>query len=195
VQQCPNCGHEARERTRFCARCGQQFPGYEAPQAETPAPRGRPSAPSPWGTPAAPGPAYVPPPPPQSPPPQYPPPPGPGEPPGANPYAPPPPGPPPYAPPAMGYGGYPPPYGYFPKTTNGLAVASLILGIVGWPFCGVGSVVAIVLGVVARSQIRASSGREGGEGMATAGIVLGSIGVVLVVTYFVVSFFVVAGQS
>ena len=59
--------------------------------------------------------------------------------------------------------------------TNGLAVASLVCGIV-WAF-GLGSVAALVLGYMARSQIDRSGGREGGRGLAVAGIVLGWIGV------------------
>ncbi len=66
-------------------------------------------------------------------------------------------------------------------STNGLAIASLVLGIVGWVPCGVGSVVAIVLGFVARNQIRQSQGRQGGDGLALAGIILGFVGIALVV--------------
>ncbi len=94
-----------------------------------------------------------------------------------NPYAPPPP---------AGYGyGYAP--GYRPVRTNGLAVASLVLGIVGWALCGVGSIVAIVLGLVARNQIRASGGQEAGDGMATAGVILGCVGLVLFVVAVIVT--------
>jgi len=59
--------------------------------------------------------------------------------------------------------------------TNGLAIASLVLGIV-WLW-GVGSILALVLGYTARNQIRDTGGRQGGNGMAIAGIVLGWIGV------------------
>jgi hypothetical protein len=105
-----------------------------------------------------------------------------------NPYA---------APPVQQYGQPIPPYGAPPGCgygypgaatgTNGLAVASLILGIVGWTFCGLGSVLAIVFGFIANSQIRNSGGRQGGSGMAKAGIILGFIGVALIVVYFVVA--------
>ena len=81
----------------------------------------------------------------------------------------------PYGPPP-GYGnGYPPPYGYgyAPRRTNGFAIASMVLGIV-WIYW-IGSVLALVFGYVARSQIRERG--EGGDGMAIAGIVLGWIGV------------------
>jgi hypothetical protein len=64
-----------------------------------------------------------------------------------------------------------------------LAIASLILGAAGWLVCGVGSIVAVVLGFIARSQIKASGGRDTGDGMAKAGIILGFIGIALVVVY------------
>jgi len=76
---------------------------------------------------------------------------------------------------------------------NGLAVASLILGLVGWVPCGVGSILAIIFGAIARGQIRASAGRETGDGMALAGIILGCVGVALVIGFFVIS--AVAGSN
>ena len=82
----------------------------------------------------------------------------------------------PYGPPPGFPGhGYPPPYGYGypPRRTNGFAIASMVLGIV-WIYW-IGSVLALVFGYVARSQIRERG--EGGDGMAIAGIVLGWIGV------------------
>jgi hypothetical protein len=77
---------------------------------------------------------------------------------------------PPYAAP------YGQPYGYapvVPQRTNGMAIASMVLGIL-WLYW-IGSVLALVFGYVAKSQIRERG--EGGDGMATAGIVLGWIGV------------------
>jgi uncharacterized membrane protein len=41
----------------------------------------------------------------------------------------------------------------------------------------IGSVLALVLGMVALSQIEASQGRQTGRGMAIAGVVLGLVGV------------------
>jgi hypothetical protein len=100
--------------------------------------------------------------------------------------APPPqPGPPPYgAPPPYGYGypPYPP-----PRPTNGMSIAALILGIVG--VCSPISILGLIFGLIARRQI-AERG-EGGDGFATAGIVLGWIGVASVVfwiIYFVAVF-------
>jgi len=62
-----------------------------------------------------------------------------------------------------------------PHSTNGFAVASLVLGIL-WLWW-VGSVLALVFGYVARQQIDRSGGMQGGRGMAIAGIVLGWVGV------------------
>lgn len=93
-------------------------------------------------------------------------------------------------PPGPGYGaGYGPGYGaaYGPQphpTTNGKATAALVTGIaslvLSW-CCGLGvvGVVAIVLGVKARSEIRESGGRQQGDGLALGGIVTGAIAAVL----------------
>ena len=70
----------------------------------------------------------------------------------------------------------PPQSGAHRPGTNSLAVASLVLGIL-W-LGGLGSLLAWILGRSAKAQIKQSG--ESGEGMATAGIVLGIIGVVLV---------------
>jgi len=66
------------------------------------------------------------------------------------------------------------------QKTNSLALISLIAGVVGWtmvPF--VASIVAVVTGHMARSQIRQSAGREDGDGLAIAGLVLGYVGLAL----------------
>ncbi|WP_377270826.1 DUF1707 and DUF4190 domain-containing protein [Peterkaempfera sp. SMS 1(5)a] len=62
-----------------------------------------------------------------------------------------------------------------PAPTNHLAVASLVLGLFGFLPFGIASVPAVVFGHVAKSQIRGSG--EQGDGMATAGAVLGWLGV------------------
>ena len=71
-----------------------------------------------------------------------------------------------------------PPYQAGPKT-NGLAIASLILGIL-W-VCFVGSILALIFGYMARKQIKESGGTQQGDGMALAGIILGWIGVAFLV--------------
>jgi uncharacterized protein DUF4190/uncharacterized protein DUF1707 len=63
------------------------------------------------------------------------------------------------------------------RRTNGLAIASLVTGVLWmWWF---GSVVAVVLGHVALKQINASGGRQSGRGMAIAGLVLGYLGIIV----------------
>jgi hypothetical protein len=66
--------------------------------------------------------------------------------------------------------------------TNGLAIAALVLGIL--PIFGVGAMMAIVFGVIARGQIARSG--QGGKGMAIAGIILGSLWIVVVVVIIIV---------
>jgi hypothetical protein len=87
------------------------------------------------------------------------------------------------------YGQYPPPYGppvYGPglPATNGKATASLVTGIatlvLSW-CCGLGllGIVAVVLGVKARAEIRNSGGHQAGDGLALAGIITGVVAAVL----------------
>lgn len=74
--------------------------------------------------------------------------------------------------------------------TNSMALTSLIAGIIGWtaaPFLG--SVVAIVTGHIAKKEIKERMGREGGDGMATAGLVMGYLQLIPTV-FCVCSFFV-----
>ncbi|CAN5237727.1 DUF4190 domain-containing protein [soil metagenome] len=123
-------------------------------------------------------------PPPGNPPPSYPP---------GQPYGPPPPG---YPEPAgHGSGGYPPPppppdYGPYypgsypppgypeyadygpppPASTSRMAIGSLVASVLGL-LCGVGSIIGIVLGYIALSQIKQT--RQQGYGLAVAGIVVG----------------------
>lgn len=74
--------------------------------------------------------------------------------------------------------GPPPSSGPFvPRTdTSGYAVASLVLSVL-W-LGGVGALLAVVFGARARRDIQRSQGRLGGEGMATAGFVIGIVGIV-----------------
>ena len=67
--------------------------------------------------------------------------------------------------------------------TNGMAIASMVLGIV-WIY-GIGAVLALIFGYKARSEIDASQGTQTGRGMATAGIVLGWVGVAGVILLIV----------
>ena len=60
------------------------------------------------------------------------------------------------------------------STTSGLAVASMVVGIL-WIYW-IGSIVALVLGYMALREIRQNPEGIEGKGMAIAGIVLGWIG-------------------
>ncbi|WP_327067390.1 DUF1707 and DUF4190 domain-containing protein [Kitasatospora sp. NBC_01302] len=62
-----------------------------------------------------------------------------------------------------------------PAPNNGMAIASLVLGLLCVPSAGVLGVPAVITGHLARRQIRET--REGGDGMATAGLVLGYLSV------------------
>lgn len=105
---------------------------------------------------------------------------------------PPPPLPPGGQPPGYPPGGQPPP-GYVPfggpsgpvARTNGLAVASLVLGIVGLLLCFVFIpwILAIVFGIIAIKQCGEDPSYTG-RGLAVAGLVLGIIAAVFVALVF-----------
>jgi hypothetical protein len=59
--------------------------------------------------------------------------------------------------------------------TNGLAVASLVLGIL-WMFW-IGSILAVIFGYIGKGQIDRSGGTQSGRGLAIAGITLGWVGI------------------
>ena len=91
--------------------------------------------------------------------------------------------PPSYPPPPPGApGGY-----QQPQQTSPLAITSLVLGIVGLLCCTIFilSAGAVVTGFLARKQIAESQGRIKGGGMATAGLVLGGVGILLAIVYWV----------
>ena len=97
--------------------------------------------------------------------------------------APPPPPPPQY--------GAPGPYGGAaqPKT-SGMAIASLVTGILGiFPCCTIGilGILGIVFGILARRNIEASGGTQKGLGLAKAGLICGIVGLVLGIAYWIVA--------
>lgn len=66
----------------------------------------------------------------------------------------------------------PPPVSSVPTST--LALVSMIAGIAGWLAAPlIGPLVAIISGHMAKREIRESMGQKSGDGMATAGLVLG----------------------
>jgi hypothetical protein len=128
--------------------------------------------------------AAYPPPPPAS---GYPPPPAGG-------YAPPSGGyPPPYPPPpypgAPAYPGYPMynPYDPYsqgkPPGTNGKAIAALVTAVGGLVLCGLPSIAGIILGIIAMRETKRTG--QDGYGLALAGLIIGSVVVVLGILYIV----------
>lgn len=75
----------------------------------------------------------------------------------------------------------PPPFqDRVPPPTSSLALTSLIMGIVGWFLLPVvGAIIAVITGHMAKKEIRESQGLLGGDGMATAGLILGYSNVVI----------------
>ena len=65
------------------------------------------------------------------------------------------------------------------RETDGLAIAALVTGLVGVP------IVPIVLGHLARRNIRASGGMKQGDGLAIAGLAIGYAYLALIVVVVV----------
>ena len=60
------------------------------------------------------------------------------------------------------------------RSTSSLAIISLVSGILGWTFIPfIGSLVAVVTGHMARTEIRREPERLEGDGFAVAGLILG----------------------
>jgi uncharacterized protein DUF4190 len=79
----------------------------------------------------------------------------------------------------QGYG--PPGAGYAAQRTDGLAIASLVIGIcsIVCSFACLGVILgptAAIMGFIARQRIATSSGALGGGALATIGLILGIIG-------------------
>lgn len=102
-------------------------------------------------------------------------------------------------PPQPGYG-YGQPYGSHygpphPTPTNGKATASLITGVASLVLCWcpglwILGILAVVLGVKGRNEVRASGGTQQGDGLALGGIVTGAIAVgfgVLILTLIIIA--------
>ena len=83
----------------------------------------------------------------------------------------------------MSDGGYQQaPAPYVPTKTNGLAVASLVLGIL--TLCGIGSFLAVIFGHSALSQIKKDPYQQG-RGLAIAGLILGWIGLAVIAFFLI----------
>ena len=105
-----------------------------------------------------------------------------------------------------GGGGYVPPapsgyvpagYGYATQRTDGLAVASLIIGIISI-VCSIACLgivlgpVAAIMGFISRQRISTSGGAMGGGTLAVVGLVLGIVGFIASVGWF---FFVIVSGA
>jgi hypothetical protein len=81
---------------------------------------------------------------------------------------------------------------YAPPNSN-LALISLIAGILGLTlFPLIGSIVALIVGYMAKKEIQESMGALGGDGMAKAGLILGWIGIALGVIGFCIAGVIIA---
>jgi hypothetical protein len=74
-----------------------------------------------------------------------------------------------------------------PVKTSGLAVTSLVLGILGVITCGVTALVGLILGIVAMVKVKNSGGKLGGNGIALAGVIVSAI--FLAIFLFLIPFF------
>lgn len=76
------------------------------------------------------------------------------------------------------------------RPTNGMAVASLVLGIL-WVYW-IGSILAVIFAYIARRQLKTRD--EAGKGLATAGLALGWVGVGILLI-LIVAFIITAARS
>jgi len=80
------------------------------------------------------------------------------------------------------------------QTRKGLAITSLVLGIISIPTLGllvVGAIVAIVLGSIALNRIKKEPAIYAGKGMAVAGIVTGVVSLLLIAVFGIMAAIVV----
>lgn len=68
------------------------------------------------------------------------------------------------------------------RPTSSAAIVSLVAGLLSWILLPwIGSVVAVIAGHMARSEIRKSNGTLDGDGLALAGMILGYVQIALTV--------------
>jgi hypothetical protein len=66
-----------------------------------------------------------------------------------------------------------------PVKTSGMAIASLVLGILGLFTCGITALIGLILGIIAMVKVKNSGGRLGGNGIALAGVIVSGIFLVI----------------
>jgi hypothetical protein len=89
---------------------------------------------------------------------------------------------------AYPYGGAP--YGYASGKTNGLAIAGFVCSLFFWLY-GVGALLGIIFGFIARSQIKRSGTTQRGSGLALAGIIIGFVGIAIGIIVVIIAIAVV----
>jgi type II secretory pathway pseudopilin PulG len=70
------------------------------------------------------------------------------------------------------------------KPRRGLAIASLVLGIIGIPTLGllcVGGITGIILGIIALNKVKSNPAQYAGRGLAIAGIVLSALSMLIAI--------------
>lgn len=71
-----------------------------------------------------------------------------------------------------------------PPGTNGLATAALVVSLVSLVFCGLPSIIGLILGLIAMRDTRRTG--QDGYGIALAGAIIGGLQIALWVLYWVV---------
>ena len=80
------------------------------------------------------------------------------------------------------------------RQTSPMAIVSLVSGLLGWTVVPlIGSIVAIVTGHLARSEIRRAPDHTDGDGLAISGLILGYTAIALGVLLLMLAFLVFGG--
>lgn len=68
--------------------------------------------------------------------------------------------------------------------TNQMAIWSMVLGILGWVMCPLfSSAIAVVLGHMARAEIKRNQGQMEGDGYALVGLILGWANIAMCIAF------------
>ncbi|MGH3970249.1 MAG: DUF4190 domain-containing protein [Mycobacterium sp.] len=80
---------------------------------------------------------------------------------------------------------YPPQPSYQqPRKTSGMAIAAMVLGILGF-LAGLPALLGVIFGIVALNQPAVKGRQQGGRGMAITGIVVGGVWLLIWILYFI----------
>jgi hypothetical protein len=86
-----------------------------------------------------------------------------------------------------GSGAYSPQFAAAPQKTDGLAITSLVLGILSMICCGMGiltGIPAVICGHIAMGRMKKDPNLQG-KGLAIAGLIMGYLGIVVSVIYLI----------